>query len=167
VCNLLTTTPKNLMNMESAIIAAITSLIISTFSVYLSFRNQIQQKEQFDKNQKRALTNKLYELRLENYPKAFSITEWLQKSKGNNLDPKNALKVLEDLKEWKTGTISLIMSKVSVDKFYELRDALSKQPALGNSYSNEQIEKIWILRNQFRRSLRKDIGLLYEEENSN
>lgn len=149
--------------MITAIIAAITSLLISMVTLYQSLRNQKSQKEQFEKAQKRALTTKLYDLRLENYPKAFEITEWIQKTKGGSLDPKIIYEVNKGINEWKSGVVSLIISYDARQALLEFKNTINKQPGHGDVYAPVQVEKIWLARSEFRRQLRKDIGLLHKE----
>lgn len=147
--------------MTTAIVAAITSLIISLLSFYQALRTAKLQKEQFEKSQNRNLTSKLYDLRLEHYPRAFEITEQIKKSKGGNLDPTLIFGVLEELQQWKTGAVSMILSGNCMHAYHKFRDALARRPATGDKYSMEQIDKIWKLRSEFRRNLRFDIGLLH------
>ena len=61
-----------------------------------------------------------------------------------------------------------MLSNESQKNFFALRDALLKMPALDNKYSDEQVSKIQECRNNFRKSLRMDIGILHrEDENKN
>lgn len=149
--------------MITAIIAAITSVVISLLTLYQSLRNQKQQMAQFAKGQNRALTTKLYDLRLQYYPPAFEITEWLQRTKGNNLDHLLVFKVKNEIKTWKAGVVSLIISYEAMQAFLDFKNALTKQPGHGNTYTPAQVEKIWKARSELRRQLRKDIGLLHNE----
>lgn len=53
-----------------SIIAALTSLIISVITLFQFFRSQSNLQKQFDRNLNRNLTSKLYDLRINSYPKA-------------------------------------------------------------------------------------------------
>jgi len=150
--------------METAIIAAITSLVVSLLTLFQSLRNQQMQRDQFEKGQKRNLTSRLYDLRLQHYPRGFEITEWIQKTKGENLDPEILMKVVKELSSWKSGIVSLIISGDALWIYHDFRDALTKNPGEAQKYSKEQVAKIWRLRTEFRRSLRRDIGLLHRED---
>lgn len=145
-------------------ITAITSLVISLIALFQFYKNQSFQQNQFDKNLNRTLGIKLYELRIEDYPKAFEITDRIYKSKGGNYDSNEIKLVLNDLIEWKKGRISLILSNESLQAYYSFRDSLMKNPANGNLYSLEQVEKITNLNNNFRKQLRRDLGFLFKEE---
>src|SRR5215831_3433319 len=148
--------------MTAALITAITSLLISFLTLFQSLKTQRLQKLQFDKTQKRALTTKLYELRLIHYPKAFEITECLRMPKGGGYDPSMILNVKDELNLWKSGMINMIISYDALLAFRELRKALNKQPGNGNIYTQEQESNIWKARAHFRKCLRIDLGLLHE-----
>ncbi|MCT2409810.1 hypothetical protein NZD88_19835 [Chryseobacterium antibioticum] len=145
-------------------ITAITSLVISLIALYQFFKSQVFQQKQLEKNLNRNLGIKLYELRLEDYPKAFEITDRIFKTKGGNYDVVEIKHVLNDLIEWKKGRISLILSNEGLQAYYSFRDALMKNPANVMQYSNEQVEKITNLNNNFRKQLRRDLGFLFNEE---
>ena len=150
--------------LSPAIIAALTALAVSLITLFQFFKNQRLQQEQFIKNQNRGLTNKLYDLRIEHYPKAFQITKNVYRKKGNKyleLDLKTAR---EELIEWKSGTVDLILSVEASDSFYKLRDILNKNPANAGNYSTEQVVKIHDLTKQFRKQLRRDLGFMFREE---
>lgn len=156
--------------METAIIVtvitAITSLVVSLFTFFQFRQSEKRHNQQFNKTLKRSITTKLVDLRIENYPEAFAITEFIVKEKGNNFDPVRIKQVKQDLFHWKAGIIRMIISEESNLYLNSLREALSKNPAEGDKYSEEQVSKIWKKRNLFRRSLRSDIGILHlEDEN--
>jgi len=147
-----------------SIIAALTSLVISLITLYQFFRSQQIQQTQFDKNLNRGLTSRLYDLRLENYPKAFEITDKVYKLKGGEYDPEIIKEVLKELISWKTGIVDLIISVEALESFILLRDTLMKNPEAQNSYSAKQVEKISSFVKEFRKQLRRDIGFLFREE---
>ena len=68
------------------------------------------------------------------------------------------------LYSWKTGIVSLIISKSSLKKFFALRNALNTGYGENDRFTDSQVEKIMKTRDEFRSSLREDIGLLYEED---
>jgi hypothetical protein len=145
-------------------ITAITSLVISLIALYQFFKSQNFQQRQLDKNLKRNLGIKLYELRLEDYPKAFEITDRIFKTKGGNYNVDEIKSVLNELIEWKKGRVSLILSTEGLHAYYLIRDALMKNPANVMQFSVEQVEKITNFNNNFRKQLRRDLGFLFEEE---
>jgi len=147
----------------AALIAASISLVISLLSLYESFKKQKTQRELFEKEQYVSFLAKLYELRLSNYPKAFEITDLIRKEKGENINPEIVNKVRKELYAWKSSIVSLIISYDTIVAFRDLRDSLNKNPAFGEKYAKEQIDKIWETRSEFRKCLRRDIGLLHKK----
>jgi hypothetical protein len=147
-----------------SIIASITALCVSFITLFQYFKNQRFQQKQFDKNLNRSLTTKLYDLRLEHYPKAYEITDFLYKKKGGNYSFEELKNILEELIEWKKGIINLIISVEARDSYYLLRDVLMKNPAHQESYSKEQVEKVFTANKSFRKQLRRDLGFMYREE---
>ena len=147
-----------------SIITALTALILSIITLFQFFKNQRFQQKQFDKLNNRNLTSKLYDLRLDNYPNAFDITDNIFKEKGGNYNSEQISKVLRELIEWKKGVVNLIISVESRDSYFELRDTLMKNPAENGSFSNEQIMKIENASKDFRKQLRRDLGFMFREE---
>jgi hypothetical protein len=150
--------------LKPSIIASFTALCISIITFYQFFKNQRFQQKQFDENLNRTLTNKLYDLRIENYPLAYEITDIIYKHKGGNYDSQELKTVLENLIVWKKGIVNLIISVECRDSFYDLRDVLMKNPANNQVYSKEQIDKIFGANKFFRKQLRRDLGFMYREE---
>lgn len=147
-----------------SIIAALTSLIISIITLFQFFRSQKLQQKQFDKNLSRGLTSKLYDLRIDCYPKAFEITDSIHKLKGGNYDPKIIQTALVELIDWKKGIVSLVISVEALESFIALRDVLMRNPEKKDTYSSTQIENISHRTKEFRKQLRRDIGFLFREE---
>lgn len=147
-----------------SIIAALTSLIISIITLFQFFRSQKLQQKQFDKNLSRGLTSKLYDLRIDCYPKAFEITDSIHKLKGGNYDPKIIQTALAELIDWKKGIVSLVISIEALESFIALRDVLMRNPEKKDTYSSTQIENISHRTKEFRKQLRRDIGFLFREE---
>lgn len=147
-----------------SLVTAITSLVISLVALFQFYRNQNFQQKQFNKTINRNLTTKLYDLRLEIYPRAFEITDNIYKDKGGNFETERLKNTLNELIEWKKGKLNLIISSEALESYYQLRNNLMKNPANNNNYSPEQIEKITNSNNNFRKQLRRDLGFLFKEE---
>lgn len=148
----------------AAIIAAFTSLFLSGITFYQFYRSQKMQQKQFDKKLDRNLTSKLYDLRINNYPKAFEITDKIHKMKGGGYNPEVIQQVLVELIEWRKGVVSLIISVEALESFIALRDVLMKKPERECIYSSVQIDHISCKNKEFRKQLRRDIGFLFREE---
>ena len=150
--------------LSPAVIAALTSLTISLITLYQFFKNKRLQEDLFARGSNRTLTTKLYDLRLEHYPKALELIEEVYRKKGGNFDPSTVRKTCEELINWKKGIINLIISNEAHKSYYTLRDAMMKNPAQVNQYSPEQVEKITSAIKEFRQQLRRDVGFLFREE---
>ncbi len=104
----------------------------------------------------------LYKERLECYTEAFEITGRLKRRKAPEYlnSFKEITSMAEKLFNWSSGKGGLLMSGRSITACRELYVALSKQPGHGSYYSQEQADKIWQLRGEFRRALRRDVLFL-------
>lgn len=147
-----------------AVIAAVTSLVISLITSFQFIKNKRSQESQFEKANNRAFTSKLYDLRLEHYPAVFEIMDKVHKKKGGVISIAIIKEASDNLIFWKKGVVSLILSNEAHESYYVLRDILMKQPAQSNEYSPLQIEKITIAIKDFRKQLRRDLGFMFREE---
>ena len=143
----------------SAIIAGGVSLI-SAFATYYTT------KWKTSKELDGVFASRLHDLRLSEYPRAFNLTESL--GKRYELSHEDAttkwLEMIAELRTWKGGVASLVMSEQSLDWYYKLNEALKATPAKGSYFNEQQVERIFNARTQFRLSLRKDIGLKKENQ---
>lgn len=147
-----------------SIITALTALVLSLITLFQFFKNLRFQQEQFSKTNNRELTSKLYDLRLEHYPKAFDITDKIIKEKGNTFDVNKVLLAKDELIAWKSGVVNIIISVECRDSYFVLRDLLMKNPAENGTYSSKQVENIENAKKDFRKQLRRDFGFMYREE---
>lgn len=150
--------------METALISSITAIIVSIITFVRFLQLEARQRKNLALTQKRNITEKLIGLRLEHYPKAFELTDLIQKSHGNTLDSTVIENANLELNLWRSGVVRMIVSEETNFHFYELRGALSKNPGDGKHFTESQVEKIWKHRANFRQSLRNDIGLLHSED---
>lgn len=144
----------------AALIAAYVSIIVSMVTIILTNRKFKHEYEIKAKELSNKYLEKLYELRLEKYPEAFSITENLGKQRDRSDEEVKSIieNSIEMLVNWRKDQVSLILSERSLSAYYELYDALKAKPAFQNKFSDEQIKKIWKFRNNFRTCLRHDVG---------
>ena len=154
----------------AAVVAALVSLVVSLVSYYAA-RQRLQASEsQFDRQLARELALKLYDLRLVLYGPAFDITERIHRrtSRGYLGDPQDLGLIQKDLRDWRKGQVSLIISGPTLGAFRALDEALGKNPGgvEGNphAYTADQADKLLQLRSEFRRSLRQDIMPLHVGE---
>lgn len=137
------------------------SLLVAYFTTAYKFSRDRRLLQ--DELSQRSL-EKLYSIRLECYPRAFEITERIRRTtreQGGINSRDELLKFHNDLWTWKSGQVSLALSRSSIDAFYELVKRLNKpcEDSRNAIYSTAQIDKIMTARNTFRSSLRQDVGI--------
>lgn len=162
------TTQENLSNPYiPALIAAFIS-ICGVFVSYIVNNKQLRQQEaNILKQLQRPMTEKLYELRLKIYPKAFEITEKIKpERKPKFINTKEEVhEIYQELILWKNGEASIVLSNQSLYLFGELCKKLHKIPSPKSEYySSVQAENILKAKADFRKSLRKDMNFLYNED---
>jgi hypothetical protein len=149
-----------------ALIAGSVSLIVSSIGLGATLITNAANRRRLEREIRHKFVEKLYEIRLETYPEAFEITQLILRRKMpmkiNKRDELMAIR--KRLLEWSNGKAALVISRQSMRALYALKDALNKRPASEDEYTDEQVQKIWITRNQFRRSLRRDLGILLNED---
>ena len=143
----------------TAIIAAVTSLIVSTAGYFF-------QQREVRKRLDRMFTDRLYNMRLECYPPAFDITDRVvPRPKPDGIVPREKLlEVRTDLVLWKKGVVNIAISSRSLISYRDLVKVLGMGYGDNTRYSVKQVEKIFRCKAEFRRSLRADLGYLYSEE---
>jgi hypothetical protein len=168
-----------------AIIPALTSALVSFLVAWQTLRSQFRQKQKeldaqaknleqqiqlqrhlLERQLERKFTEKLYDLRLERYPEAFEITDDLRGEYlfENNIDPKVLASVRKRLQDWNKTKAAFLLSEKSLKAFYKLRKALLLSLSSGNTFSEENVKRIWECKNSFRTALKEDVDLLYAEE---
>lgn len=75
------------------------------------------------------------------------------------------LRILRDLNYWVEKKSGIFLSQEVISSYYILRKALEKKPGNGDSYTETQINNLWIARNNFRSALRQDISNLHKKNN--
>lgn len=150
----------------TALIAACVSLAVSLITFIVARRKIESEKERHERELQRRLTEKLYDLRLDSYPRAFEITDKLRGDyiKSGKVKKDYITQVLENLHEWHRTKAGFILTKNSLKAFYNLRAALSAEPNNDEYYSKKQRHEIWVCKNRFRGILKSDLNLLYQEE---
>jgi hypothetical protein len=158
--------------MGDEVTAALIAAIVSGFAsiiTYLIATNKIRaERDAMERELQRKLTDRLYDLRLQHYPGAFVITDQLGKHHSAPVEQRPAFyaDLVQQLRQWKKGEPSFLMSDKSLQAYRQLLEALKANPALGNRYNEQQMDRIWRKRVAFRDALRDDVGLLFVEENN-
>ena len=171
----------------SAAVAGGVSLLVSVIGYLVSLRRFTEERERHEaelevqrarfeeelvherrrqeRELERRLTERLYELRIQAYKAAFSLTQPLQ---GDVLHTdaftrEVAQQVAEGLKQWATGDAAFLLSRKSSQAYYRLRDALVQ--GIDAEELNEAVRrKIWKGKNALRSALRHDLRLLFAED---
>jgi hypothetical protein len=152
---------------QSAAIAAAVALAGATLSYVGAQRALRTGLEQWERDQRRRMTERLYERRLAAYPKALSLTEPLR---GGNLrdfrgdTAQLQRQILSELETWRSTDAGFLLSGTSLDSLYALREALSTDPEGKDRFTDADIERLFDAKNVFRRALHSDIRLLFSED---
>ena len=154
-------------NLVSALIAATVSIIVGLIGYAATVRTAAHERRKLERELTRRFTERLYDLRVKHYARAFEITERLGKHGAMAVDVQPLYKEIRaQLREWRSGEVSLCISEHSLERLHDLLDAIKKNPEKGTAYSVEQLRKVWFARRRFRGALRVDLGLLFVEEKS-
>jgi len=158
------------MDIPIPIASALIAAIVSVFGGFLTFlatsRSLTNQQRLQERQLGRRLTERLYELRLDSYPRAFEITDRLRGEYifSPELAHDHLRQVLEELYEWHRTKAGFVLSSETTKAWYAIRGSLSIKPDAGGHYSEEKRRAIWEAKNRFRGALRADVNLLYVEE---
>lgn len=148
-------------------IAALVSIFVSLVG-FVSARYQLRaQLDRLEREIEARRAEKLNELRLKHYPKFFEISSSFTRPGLSGQARVDAYRSARDaIRSWRSGEPMLILSNYAIERIYELERALKANPENGRSmeYSQEQINKVWRSRQRVRGALRRDLGLLYADE---
>jgi hypothetical protein len=151
----------------TALIAAIVSLVVSLLTIWSNRRKLESEERRHGLDHRRRLTEKILDLRLAAYPKAFGITYELTYPlllSSNVVPVEHILNVKEKLVEWERSDGAFLFSKGSLRAYRDLLTALSEEPRGENGFSRKQRDRIWRCKNRFRGALKADLKLLYEDD---
>lgn len=140
-----------------AAIAAVVAIAVSVITSVLTHKFSRQRLEIEISEKWRA---KLYELRLEHYPRAFEVTGRLVFSrKGrNSSDELDSIK--QDLRDWWVGPAAPLLSKPSVEAYYNLENALKEAIEIGGM-KDHTVNLLYKANKVFRLALRKDLDVIF------
>ena len=151
----------------TTLISAIASLVVIMIGVFVS-RNTIKAARQtLEKQQLGSMTAKLYDVRIESYPKGMEITEALRKTQlaGDvTLSADYLTKIVSQLDLWYSSKAGFVLSRHAAQCFAELHKAIREEPVSNGVYLPEQIDRMVRARREFRMALRADILLLFNED---
>ncbi len=149
------------------IISAIASLVVILISVFVSRNTIMAARQTLEKQQLGSMTAKLYDIRIESYPKGMEITEALRKTQlaGDvTLSVDYLNKIVSQLDLWYSSKAGFVLSRHSAQCFSALHKAVREKPDTNGVYLPEQIDRMVRARREFRMALRADILLLFNED---
>lgn len=138
-------------NITIVLIESIASIISPIFAALLGYYIARQQlKDKFEIG--------LRDQRMKSYPELIKITQELGKTKTSYEDHKKAR---EETISWTIASHGgfLTLSKKTLDYFNQLKELLKKNAGDGKQYSQEQLKKIFDIRNSLRGSMMDDISV--------
>lgn len=161
-----------LTDSQAVILAAVVAAAVSAVIGVLTYRATISgyraERFRLERELQRTMTAKLYDRRMDAYPKAWAITDGLRESQLLKHDAGNSSDylpgILERLDEWASTDGAMILSQDSLEAVQELREALRAEPESEHGYSESQLDRVWEAKGTIRRELRRDVELLFREE---
>ncbi|OWU65637.1 MAG: hypothetical protein CBB60_003680 [Armatimonadetes bacterium Cent15-Ar3] len=152
----------------TALVAGIVSLLVSGIGFASAWFGLRAKRQELERQFGAKYMERLYELRLKEYPVAFQIT------KGLTVPPKAwksyqreaILQKKIDLSEWINGTAGLIASADVIRAVRPLISTLGAPYGNGNEYQKAQMQKMISLTIQLRRELRRDVQFLHRSDDS-
>ncbi|WP_288344087.1 hypothetical protein [uncultured Pseudoalteromonas sp.] len=145
----------------TALIAGGVSIIVTLIGTFSSF-SALKRKFSLETSDK--YKEKLIELRMQEYPKAFGIMGNIKFNRENRSTKEELSKVRDELKEWWLGPAAILLSQESISKYYECEKAfkniISDQ---AEEISQQKIDDLYLANRGFRISLRSDLKVIYED----
>jgi hypothetical protein len=154
--------------LATALIAAAVSLCVSALAFVTAWLGLRAKRRELERQLSGKYMEKLYELRLQQYPEAFRITKglnippkgWQSFARDDILDKRNALI------DWINGTAGLVASSSVMRAVRTLISTLGAPYGNGDAYQKAQMEKMIALTIALRRELRRDIQFLHVADES-
>ena len=149
------------------IITAVVSLAVISISVYVSRLTIIAARKTLEQKQLGSMTDKLYDVRIEWYPKGMELTETLRKSQlaGDVTLTADYLNgITSKLDSWYSSPAGFVLSRNSAQCFSTLHRAIREKPQSNGMYLPEQINRMVKARREFRMALRADILRLFNDD---
>ena len=149
------------------IITAIVALVTILISAFVSWLTILAARRTLEKQQLGSMTAKLYDVRIESYPKGMELTEALRRTQlaGEvTLTADYLTNIVSQLDLWYSSKAGFVLSRNSAQCFAALHKAIREKPELNGKYLPEQIDRMVRARREFRMALRADILLLFNED---
>lgn len=146
----------------SAVIAGSVSLLVAAVSYLTTRRTLRRDHERQTADHRRAMTARLYDARVATYPELFEATSafrWSLLTESQDLSP-HLRDALERVDRWHGNGGGLLLS----DHAYECLMALRRTIRSYLGGAGDDVEEIWMRKNDLRRAMRTDLGLMFGED---
>jgi hypothetical protein len=152
----------------AALVAGLVSMLVSGIAFASGWLALRAKSREVERQIRSSFMDKLYQLRLEQYPAAFEITKSLTRVPKieKSFCRERMLELRAQLGEWINGPAGLIVSAQVMRCSYELRDVLGINYGDGDKYSRVQMEKFVAAAATLRRELREDVRFLHIADHS-
>ena len=152
----------------AALIAGLVSLLVSCSALFSAWFGLKAKRRELERGLSGKYMEKLYEIRLKEYPEAFRITKgltippkaWKSFLREDILEKRNALS------DWINGSAGLVASANVLRAVRPLISTLGAQYGNGDEYQRAQMEKMISFTVRLRRELRRDIQHLHRVDDS-
>lgn len=150
----------------AALIAGTVSVIVAMISFFVSAKANAASRRRLIREIRSGFYQNLWKERVESYAEAFKITGELSRRKAPQyINPREEISDLRNqIIHWSSGKPALLMSGDSIKALRELTEAMSRNPGHGDAYAEEQVDKIFKLRSDLRRQLRKDVLSIFHKQ---
>jgi len=145
----------------AAAIAAVVSLVISIVTTYLTARFA---RKKFEREVSEKYRQKLYELRLQEYPAAFGITGRVVFDDTLHSTREEIAAIMADLRTWWVGPAAPLLSRDAVDAYFEFRTAAKRIVESTGELDQTACNELFAANKQLRWVLRQDLDVLYDSD---
>ncbi len=149
-----------------SLVVAVGTVVLTHFTTTATIRRDHErQEDEF----RRRMTERLYDRRVETYPGLFAASAAFRRSALRNAeDPRSHVRAgIAEVDQWFATEGGLLLSPTAHQSLLALRHSvrsfLEAESAKADD-SEAAIAEIWLRKNELRRALRGDLGLLFEEE---
>ncbi|MFK7886482.1 MAG: hypothetical protein AB8G16_06400 [Gammaproteobacteria bacterium] len=145
----------------AAVIAAVVSLVVSVVSTYLT---ALFARKKFEREVSEKYRQKLYELRLKEYPAAFGITGRVVFDETLHSTREDIASIMADLRTWWVGPAAPLLSRDAVDAYFEFKQAAKRIVDAEGDIDQAASNELFAANKQLRWVLRQDLDVLYDSD---
>jgi hypothetical protein len=151
----------------SVVVAAATGVVTYLTTRASLRRDRDRQQAEFRRN----MTARLYDRRVAVYPGLFAATDAFRRSHINGADDlaTHLREALAEVDEWHAREGGLMLSADAYMQFLHLR--LAARRLIENISDHEHLAEykqgVWACKNRLRTAMRADLGLMFDEDQSN